>query len=184
MEARRSRSAAPLSVALQSEDASNTLEQDAANLFFQVASRRYERGSIILASKRPFRAWGDIFGGATTAAAIIDRLIHHAKIIGLKGNSYRIRGRSRPSLIRRPTLASQPEVYTFWPVILVHFSTVDNMSFGWSPWNHSMSDIGAFKPFHHSPGSSRIHSSATNLADSVMRAEFSIQSRTSRYPWD
>lgn len=69
------------------------LEQEAANLFFQVVSRRYERGSIILTSNRPFSAWGDIFGDATAAAAIIDRLVHHAEIIALKGNSYRIRGK-------------------------------------------------------------------------------------------
>lgn len=73
------------------------LEQEGVNLFFQVVSRRYERGSIILTSNRPFSDWGAIFGDATTAAAIIDRLIHHAEIISLKGASYRTRGKEVPA---------------------------------------------------------------------------------------
>ncbi len=71
------------------------LEQDAASLFFQVVSRRYERGSLILTSNRPFGSWGMIFGDTTAAAAIIDRLIHHAEIIALKGSSFRTRGKEQ-----------------------------------------------------------------------------------------
>ena len=41
----------------------------------------------------PFSAWGEIFGDAATAAAMIDRLVHHAEILSLKGDSYRLRGK-------------------------------------------------------------------------------------------
>ena len=69
------------------------VEQAAASLFFQVVSRRYERGSLIVTSNRPLGSWGMIFGDTTAAAAIIDRLIHHAEIIAPKGNSHRTRGK-------------------------------------------------------------------------------------------
>jgi DNA replication protein DnaC len=66
----------------------------AANLFFQVVNGRYERGSMILSSNRAFSGWGEIFGGdVVVAAAMIDRLVHHAEIISLKGSSYRLKGK-------------------------------------------------------------------------------------------
>jgi len=69
------------------------LERQAANLLFALVSRRYERGSIIVTSNRGFEAWGEILGDAMVAAALIDRLIHHAHIVTLKGKSYRLRQR-------------------------------------------------------------------------------------------
>jgi DNA replication protein DnaC len=66
----------------------------AANLFFQVINGRYEHGSMILTSNRAFSGWGEIFGGdVVVAAAMIDRLVHHAEIISLKGSSYRLKGK-------------------------------------------------------------------------------------------
>ena len=66
----------------------------AADLFFQVVNGRYERGSMILSSNRAFSGWGEIFGGdVVIAAALIDRLVHHAEIISLKGSSYRLKGK-------------------------------------------------------------------------------------------
>lgn len=66
----------------------------AANLFFQVVNGRYERGSMILTSNGAFSGWGEIFGGdVVVAAAMIDRLVHHAEIISLKGSSYRLKGK-------------------------------------------------------------------------------------------
>jgi DNA replication protein DnaC len=66
----------------------------AANLFFQVVSGRYGQGSMILTSNRAFSGWGEIFGGdVVVAAAMIDRLVHHAEIISLKGSSYRLKGK-------------------------------------------------------------------------------------------
>jgi DNA replication protein DnaC len=64
------------------------LERQAANLLFALVARRYERGSIIVTSNRGFDAWGEILGDAMVAAALIDRLVHHAHIITLKGCSY------------------------------------------------------------------------------------------------
>jgi DNA replication protein DnaC len=69
------------------------LERQAANLLFALVSRRYERGSIILTSNRGFEQWGEILGDAMVAAALIDRLVHHATMITLKGRSYRPRER-------------------------------------------------------------------------------------------
>jgi len=65
----------------------------AANLMFMLVSRRYERASLIVTSNKPFSAWGEIFGDEITAAAMIDRLVHHAEILALKGDSYRLKDR-------------------------------------------------------------------------------------------
>lgn len=70
--------------------------QQAANLFFQVVNRRYETGSIIITSNRAFSGWGEIFGGdVVVAAAMIDRLVHHAEVITLRGSSYRLKGKEK-----------------------------------------------------------------------------------------
>jgi len=68
-------------------------EAEAANLFFQLVSSRYERASVIVTSNKPFGRWGEVFGDATVAAAMIDRLVHHAEVISLKGDSYRLKDR-------------------------------------------------------------------------------------------
>ncbi len=68
-------------------------EPQAANLFFQLVSARYERASLIVTSNKPFGRWGEVFGDDTVAAAMIDRLVHHAEVVALKGDSYRLRGR-------------------------------------------------------------------------------------------
>jgi hypothetical protein len=62
-------------------------EAQAANLFFQLVSSRYERASLIVTSNKPFGRWGEVFGDATVAAAMIDRLVHHAEVVSLKGDS-------------------------------------------------------------------------------------------------
>ena len=68
-------------------------DPQAANLMFMLVSRRYERASLIVTSNKPFSAWGEIFGDEVTAAAMIDRLVHHAEILALKGDSYRLKDR-------------------------------------------------------------------------------------------
>ena len=68
-------------------------EPEAANLFFQLVSSRYERASLIVTSNKPFGRWGEVFGDDTVAAAMIDRLVHHAEVIALKGDSYRLKDR-------------------------------------------------------------------------------------------
>jgi DNA replication protein DnaC len=67
------------------------IEQDAANLFFQLVSSRYEHASLILTSNMPFARWGDVFSDQVVAAAMIDRIVHHAEVVTLKGSSYRLR---------------------------------------------------------------------------------------------
>jgi DNA replication protein DnaC len=79
------------------------LERQAANLLFALVSRRYERGSIIITSNRGFEAWGEILGDAMVAAALIDRLVHHATMVTLKGKSYRLRERGTATTPARPT---------------------------------------------------------------------------------
>src|SRR5207248_2252036 len=63
------------------------LERQAANLLFALVSRRYERGSIIITSNRGFEAWGEILGDAMVAAALIDRLVHHATMVPSKARA-------------------------------------------------------------------------------------------------
>jgi DNA replication protein DnaC len=58
---------------------------------FSQVSARYERACLIVTSNKPFSAWGEIFGDEVVAAAMIDRLVHHAEILALKGDSYRLR---------------------------------------------------------------------------------------------
>jgi DNA replication protein DnaC len=68
-------------------------EPEAANLFFQLVSSRYERASMIVTSNKVFGRWGEVFGDDVVAAAMIDRLVHHADVIALKGDSYRLKDR-------------------------------------------------------------------------------------------
>ena len=68
-------------------------EAEAANLFFQLVSSRYERASLIVTSNKPFGRWGEVFGDDVVAAAMIARLVHHAEVVALKGDSYRLRNR-------------------------------------------------------------------------------------------
>jgi DNA replication protein DnaC len=68
-------------------------EPEAANLFFQLVSSRYERASLIVTSNKPFGRWGEVFGDDVVAAAMIDRLVHHADVVALKGDSYRLKDR-------------------------------------------------------------------------------------------
>ena len=68
-------------------------DHDAANLFFQLVASRYEQGSIMVTSNLPFGRWGETFSDDVVAAAMIDRLVHHAEVLALSGESYRTRAR-------------------------------------------------------------------------------------------
>lgn len=63
----------------------------AGNLFFQLINARYEKGAMILTSNRGFAEWGEVFGNAVVATALLDRLLHHAVVIQIEGASYRLR---------------------------------------------------------------------------------------------
>jgi DNA replication protein DnaC len=84
-------------------------EQDAANLFFQLVSSRYEHASLVLTSNLPFSAWAGVFGDQVVAAAMIDRIVHHADVLALKGASYRLRGRGIDSLPSTRTTTENPD---------------------------------------------------------------------------
>src|SRR5262245_8339790 len=75
----------------------------AADLLFQVVSRRYERRSLVLTTNLPFSEWPAIFPNAATATALIDRVVHHAEIITIEGESYRRRvAEARQKATRAP----------------------------------------------------------------------------------
>lgn len=86
------------------------LSKAGANLFFQLVNARYERGAMILTSNRSFKEWGDIFGDNVVAAALLDRLLHHAVVIQIEGNSYRLRAHQdlMPEVLVRPQNPDQP----------------------------------------------------------------------------
>ena len=67
------------------------ITREQANLLFQLISIRYEKGSVILTSNYNFDAWGKIFEDNVVASAIIDRLVHHARIFYINGSSYRVK---------------------------------------------------------------------------------------------
>src|SRR5215218_6255119 len=70
-------------------------EPEAAALFYALVASRYEGASLIVSSNKPFSAWTEIFGDAVAVAAMVDRLVHHAEIINLKGDSYRLKDRRK-----------------------------------------------------------------------------------------
>ena len=67
------------------------LHADAANLFFQLVARRYEKHCTIITTNSPFSKWSEISGSATLANAVLDRLLHHSEVISIKGPSYRLK---------------------------------------------------------------------------------------------
>jgi DNA replication protein DnaC len=76
------------------------LEPNAAYLFFQLISRCYQRGSVLITSNRPVMEWGEVFGDQVVATAILDRLLHHSHVLTIRGDSYRLREKRRSGLIR------------------------------------------------------------------------------------
>ena len=68
-----------------------SFDNQAADLLFQIVNRRYEKRPIVMTTNLAFSEWGTIFPNATSAVALVDRLTHHAEIIGIEGESYRRR---------------------------------------------------------------------------------------------
>ena len=79
------------------------ISRTGAMLFFQLMSRRYERGSSVLTSNKSFEEWGEIFGDEVMATALIDRLVHHCHIVNIRGNSYRMKNHAELYASLRPT---------------------------------------------------------------------------------
>lgn len=72
----------------------------AAHLLFQLVSRRYEKGSILVTSNRSVGEWGEVFGDSVVATAILDRLLHHSHVVTIRGESYRLKEKRRSGLIK------------------------------------------------------------------------------------
>ena len=76
------------------------MSREQANLFFQVIAKRYERGVTIVTSNLPFGQWDSTFAGdATLTAALLDRLLHHAHIVPIQGESYRLRNKRKARIV-------------------------------------------------------------------------------------
>lgn len=79
------------------------LHREEANLFFQVMSARYEKGSVILTSNLPFGQWDQAFAGdGVLTAALLDRVLHHSHIVQIQGESYRLRNKRRAGVMAKP----------------------------------------------------------------------------------
>jgi len=76
------------------------IDRQGANLFFQLISRRYEKGSLILTSNQRFGKWGEIFGDPVIATAILDRVLHHSTVVNIKGESFRLKEKRKSGLLK------------------------------------------------------------------------------------
>jgi DNA replication protein DnaC len=75
------------------------MSRNEASLFFRLLTRRYERASLILTSNKSFVDWGEIFQDQVLATAILDRLLHHATTLNIKGESYRLKEKRKAGLL-------------------------------------------------------------------------------------
>lgn len=77
------------------------MNRDQASLFFRLITRRYERASLILTSNKGFADWGEVLGDSVMATAILDRLLHHATTVNIKGESYRLKEKRKAGLLAK-----------------------------------------------------------------------------------
>jgi DNA replication protein DnaC len=75
------------------------LSQPEASLFFRLVVRRYERASLIVTSNKSFLDWGEVFNDHVLATAVLDRLLHHATTLNIKGESYRLKEKRKAGLL-------------------------------------------------------------------------------------
>jgi DNA replication protein DnaC len=85
-------------------------EPEAAHLFFQLVSRRYERGAMLVTSNRAVGEWGSVFGDPVVATAILDRLLHHSHVLTIRGDSYRLREKRRSGLLKAAVTPASPAI--------------------------------------------------------------------------
>lgn len=85
------------------------LSREEASLFFRLVVRRYERSSLIVTSNKSFLDWGEIFNDPILATAVLDRLLHHATTLNIKGESYRLKEKRRAGLLGRTKTEAEPE---------------------------------------------------------------------------
>ena len=75
------------------------LEKQTANLFFQLVSRRYERGSMLITTNQTITQWGNVFGDEVIASAVLDRVLHHSHVLVIQGDSFRLRQKKRAGIL-------------------------------------------------------------------------------------
>lgn len=85
------------------------LSREEASLFFRLVVRRYERASLIVTSNKSFLDWGEVFNDHVLATAILDRLLHHATTLNIKGESYRLKEKRRAGLLGRAKPVEEAE---------------------------------------------------------------------------
>ncbi len=86
------------------------MNREQANLFFQVIAQRYEKGSVIVTSNLPFGQWDATFAqDSTLTAALLDRLLHHAHIVPIAGESYRLRHQRQAGMLAARNAAVTPD---------------------------------------------------------------------------
>lgn len=78
-----------------------SFDDKAADLLYEVINRRYERKSLIVTTNRPFKEWNEVFPNATCIATLLDRLLHHADVTLIEGESYRVRESEQEAAARR-----------------------------------------------------------------------------------
>lgn len=78
-----------------------SFDDKAADLLYEVINRRYEHRSVIVTTNRPFKEWNEVFPNATCIATMLDRLLHHADVTVIEGNSYRVRESEQETAARR-----------------------------------------------------------------------------------
>lgn len=78
-----------------------SFDDKAADLLYEVINRRYERKSVIVTTNRPFKEWNEVFPNATCIATLLDRLLHHADVTVIEGDSYRLRESQQETAARR-----------------------------------------------------------------------------------
>ncbi len=74
------------------------MDREGANLFFQLVSRRYEKGSTIYTSNKSYGEWGEVLGDNIIATAVLDRILHHSVTLNIRGDSYRLQSRKRAGM--------------------------------------------------------------------------------------
>ncbi|WP_202913514.1 ATP-binding protein [Acuticoccus sediminis] len=85
------------------------LGREQANLFLQVVAKRYERGSMILTSNLTFGSWDQAFASETVlTAAMLDRILHHATVVSIQGESYRLKDKRKAGLIAATAPKREP----------------------------------------------------------------------------
>ena len=80
------------------------LDKRAAQFLFQLVSRRYQKGSIVLTSNKSYADWGDIFSDSVLASALLDRLLHQSVTVNIRGSSYRLKDKLRSAQTPEPVL--------------------------------------------------------------------------------